>query len=154
MRVQVTGLAQKLGQLEAVNGDLQSKYWANLKILGQPCNFNALRTPREGPTRGEVSWAREILSTWNPDMGYFWADKNQFLGGSESRGGLRDPELQGDLLDLRRPWAISHAPRPPVQPIRGTPYKKQWRETLKMTSPPTANLRRAAVVRNHQLHRR
>ena len=41
-RVKVTGLAQKLGQLEAVNRDLQSKYWANLKILGQPCNFYAI----------------------------------------------------------------------------------------------------------------
>jgi hypothetical protein len=40
-RVKVTGLAQKLGQLEAVNRDLQSKSWANLKILGQPCNFYA-----------------------------------------------------------------------------------------------------------------
>ena len=39
IRVKVTGLAQKLGQLEAVNRDLQSKYWANLKLLGQPCNF-------------------------------------------------------------------------------------------------------------------
>jgi hypothetical protein len=41
-RVKVTGLAQKLGQLEAVNRDLQSKYWANLKLLlSQPCNFYA-----------------------------------------------------------------------------------------------------------------
>jgi hypothetical protein len=29
------------GQLEAVNRDLQSKSWANLKLLGQPCNFYA-----------------------------------------------------------------------------------------------------------------
>jgi hypothetical protein len=40
-RAKVTGLAQKLAQLEAVNRDLQSKYWANLKLLGQPCNFYA-----------------------------------------------------------------------------------------------------------------
>ena len=40
-RVKVTGLAQKLGQLEAVNRDLQSKSWANLKLLGQPCNLRA-----------------------------------------------------------------------------------------------------------------
>jgi hypothetical protein len=39
--VKVTGLAQKLGQLEAVHRDFQSKYWANLKLLGQPCNFRA-----------------------------------------------------------------------------------------------------------------
>jgi hypothetical protein len=39
-----TGLAQKLGQLETVNRDLQSKSWANLKLLGQPCNFHACRT--------------------------------------------------------------------------------------------------------------
>jgi hypothetical protein len=38
----VAGLAQKLGQLEAVNRDSQSKYWANLKLLGQPCNFYAI----------------------------------------------------------------------------------------------------------------
>ena len=42
--VKVTGLAQKLGQLEAVSRDLQSKYWANLNILGQPCSFPALAT--------------------------------------------------------------------------------------------------------------
>ena len=39
--VKVTGLAQKLGQLEAINRDLQSKSWANLQVLGQPCNFRA-----------------------------------------------------------------------------------------------------------------
>jgi hypothetical protein len=39
--VKVTGLAQNLGQLEAVSRDLQSKSWANLKLLGQPCNFYA-----------------------------------------------------------------------------------------------------------------
>jgi hypothetical protein len=37
--VKVTGLAKKLGQLEAVHRDLQSKYFANLKLLGPPCNF-------------------------------------------------------------------------------------------------------------------
>ena len=41
--VKVTGLAQKLGQLEAVNRDLQPKSWANLQLLGQPCNFPASR---------------------------------------------------------------------------------------------------------------
>ena len=41
LSVKVTGLAQKLGQLEAVHRDFQSKYWADLKILGQPCNFYA-----------------------------------------------------------------------------------------------------------------
>jgi hypothetical protein len=35
-------LAQRLGQLEAVHRDFQSKYWADLKLLGQPCNFYAL----------------------------------------------------------------------------------------------------------------
>jgi hypothetical protein len=39
--VKVTGLAQKLGQLEAVHRDFQSKHWANLNLLGQPCNFYA-----------------------------------------------------------------------------------------------------------------
>ena len=47
-KVTATGLAQNLGQLEAVNRDLQSKYWANLKLLGQPCNFYA---PRPGLLR-------------------------------------------------------------------------------------------------------
>jgi hypothetical protein len=40
--VKVTGLAQKLGQLEAANRDLQSKPWASLNLLGQPCNFYAI----------------------------------------------------------------------------------------------------------------
>ena len=47
LRVKVTRLAQKLGQLEAVNRDLQSKSWANLQLLGQPCNFRALRARRK-----------------------------------------------------------------------------------------------------------
>ena len=38
----VTGLVQKLGQFEAVHRDLQSKSWANLRLLGQPCNFYAI----------------------------------------------------------------------------------------------------------------
>ena len=37
--VKVTGLAQKLGQLDTVNRDLQSKSWANLLLLGQFCHF-------------------------------------------------------------------------------------------------------------------
>jgi hypothetical protein len=40
--VKVTGLAQKLNQLGAVYRDLQSKYLANLNILGRPCNFHAM----------------------------------------------------------------------------------------------------------------
>jgi hypothetical protein len=47
LAVKVTGLAQKLGQLEAVHRDFQSKNWANLKLLGQPCNFYALAVGRE-----------------------------------------------------------------------------------------------------------
>ena len=51
--VKVTGLAQKLGQLEAVTREFQSKYWANLQLLGQPCNFYAppqvaMCDPRKG----------------------------------------------------------------------------------------------------------
>jgi hypothetical protein len=42
-RVKVTGLAQKLGQLEAVNRDLQTKSWANLKLLGQPRNVRTIQ---------------------------------------------------------------------------------------------------------------
>jgi hypothetical protein len=49
--VKVTGLAQKLGQLEAVNRDFQSKYWANLQFLGQPCNFRAQATRLHGRRR-------------------------------------------------------------------------------------------------------
>ena len=41
LSVNVTGLAQKLGQLEAVNREVQSKYWSNLQLLGQPWNFDA-----------------------------------------------------------------------------------------------------------------
>ena len=44
LSVKVTGLAQNLGQLEAVHRDLNSKSWASLKLLGQPCNFYALGT--------------------------------------------------------------------------------------------------------------
>ena len=65
-RVKVTGLAQKLGQLEAVSRDLQLKSWANLKLLGQPCNFHTRRRgrsthrgrarspPRRGPRRASA----------------------------------------------------------------------------------------------------
>ena len=41
--VKVTGSAQKLGQLEAIHRDLQSKSRANLQLLGQPGNFRAAR---------------------------------------------------------------------------------------------------------------
>ena len=65
--VKVTGLAQKLAQLEAVNRDLQSKSWANLNILGQPCNFYASRpvprTPRgSGSRRRRTSRSRASSS--------------------------------------------------------------------------------------------
>jgi hypothetical protein len=33
LSAQVTGLAQKLGQLEAVHRDSQPKYWADLKLV-------------------------------------------------------------------------------------------------------------------------
>ena len=39
--VQFTGLAQNLGQLQASNGDSQSKCWANLRISNQPCESQA-----------------------------------------------------------------------------------------------------------------
>ena len=39
--VEVTRLAEKLGQLQAANRDFQSKSWASLQLLGQPCNFRA-----------------------------------------------------------------------------------------------------------------
>jgi hypothetical protein len=52
LSVKDTGLAQKLGQLEAVNRDLQAKSWANLQLLGQPCNF---------PTRGCGRWSHSDL---------------------------------------------------------------------------------------------
>ena len=48
LSVKDTGLAQKLGQLEAVNRDLQAKSWANLQLLGQPCNFPALYESLQG----------------------------------------------------------------------------------------------------------
>ena len=53
-RVKVTGLVQKLAQLEAVNSDLQSKYWANLRLMGQPCNFYAREPYRRGADGGPV----------------------------------------------------------------------------------------------------
>jgi hypothetical protein len=56
----VTGLAQKLGQLEAVHRDLQSKSWANLQLLGQPCNFHARRAAR-AQVGGDPGWQRELL---------------------------------------------------------------------------------------------
>ena len=40
--VQVTGSAQKLGQLEAVHRDLKSKSSANLKRIGRPYNVYAI----------------------------------------------------------------------------------------------------------------
>ena len=39
--VKVIGLAQNLGQLEADHREAQSKYWANLNLLDQRCNFYA-----------------------------------------------------------------------------------------------------------------
>jgi hypothetical protein len=35
--VKFTGLTQSLGQLEESNADAQSNFWANLRMLGQPC---------------------------------------------------------------------------------------------------------------------
>jgi hypothetical protein len=58
LRVKVTGLAQKLGQLEAVNRDLQSESWANLQLLGQPCSFRARARAAQAPQ----PWARP----WGP----------------------------------------------------------------------------------------
>ena len=43
--VKVTGLAQKLGQLEVVNRDLQSKSWAN--FWANPVTFTLLHSRRE-----------------------------------------------------------------------------------------------------------
>jgi hypothetical protein len=73
--VKVTGLAQKLGQLEAVHRDFQSKYWANLKLLGQPCNFyarvvleiyeDAKGTPREQTMQWVVELLFPTLLGWN-----------------------------------------------------------------------------------------
>jgi hypothetical protein len=48
--VKVTGLAQKLGLLEAAHRDSQSKSRANLQLLGQPCSFRA-RPTRERRSR-------------------------------------------------------------------------------------------------------
>jgi hypothetical protein len=45
IKVKFTGLAQTLGQLQASDGDSQSKFWANLKILGQPCESQVTVVP-------------------------------------------------------------------------------------------------------------
>ena len=39
VKVRFTGLAQTLGQLDDSNRDFRSNCWANLRILGQPCEF-------------------------------------------------------------------------------------------------------------------
>jgi hypothetical protein len=63
MSVKVTGLAQKLGQLEAVNRDLQPKSRANLNLLGQPCNFYAMLTsPLQGERPGITILLVELIS--------------------------------------------------------------------------------------------
>ena len=49
--IKSTGLAQKLGQLEAAHVDFQSTSWANLKMLGQPCKFYARSTTPPGYRR-------------------------------------------------------------------------------------------------------
>jgi hypothetical protein len=59
----VTGLAQKLGQLEVFNRDLQSKAWANLKLLGQPCNFRANFPTRHGTRVSSSTTSRS--GTWS-----------------------------------------------------------------------------------------
>jgi hypothetical protein len=48
--VNVTGSAQKLGQLEAmINRGLYSKYWANLQLLGpNPVTFALVKTENSG----------------------------------------------------------------------------------------------------------
>jgi hypothetical protein len=46
----VTGLAQKPGQLEAADREFQSKYWASLQLLGQPCHFHARPSSGSNPT--------------------------------------------------------------------------------------------------------
>ena len=76
-RVKFTGLAQRLGQLEAVYRDLQSKYWANLKNLGQHCNFYAHERDLSGP--------RIYFPYTFAVMNIYWGPKNSSWG-SESRG--------------------------------------------------------------------
>ena len=73
--VKVTGLVQKLGQLEAVNREFHSKYGANLQLLGQPYNFHA--------TAGEFAvQAKCGVQASEPDrrgkpqaLTYMWAEK-------------------------------------------------------------------------------
>jgi hypothetical protein len=59
--VKVTGLAQTLGKLEAVDRGFQSKYWANLNCLGQPCKFRATDTGL-GPSRSTEPRRRDARS--------------------------------------------------------------------------------------------
>jgi hypothetical protein len=53
-KVKITGLAQNLDQLQAFNMDFQPN-WANLKILGRPCDFQVQAPAR--PTRTEAAAA-------------------------------------------------------------------------------------------------
>jgi hypothetical protein len=46
--VDFTGLAQILGQLQAVHRDFKSKHWAILQLLGQPCIFYAVQVVFKG----------------------------------------------------------------------------------------------------------
>jgi hypothetical protein len=57
--VKFTGLAQNLGQLYDANSDFQSKFWANLIILGQSCGFQvaAAPAPSERADAVAVDWS-------------------------------------------------------------------------------------------------
>jgi hypothetical protein len=57
-KVKSTGLAQNLGQLEASSRDFHSNCWANLRILGQPCEFQVGGTPTRRALDFEPSWAQ------------------------------------------------------------------------------------------------
>jgi hypothetical protein len=118
----VTGLAQKPGQLEAADREFQSKYWASLQLLGQPCQFHARPSSGSNPTApvlagGESAikrcypseraqyqlWSYVSLSTSSGDGRLMadppWADQggqhhNPYLGDRGVRLSLVHPLLQ------------------------------------------------------------
>jgi hypothetical protein len=160
----VTRLAQKPGQLEAADREFQSKYWASLQLLGQPCQFHARPSSGSNPTApvlagGESAikrcypseraqyqlWSYVSLSTSGGDGRLMadppWADQggqhhNPYLGDRGVRLSLVHPLLQTKFTI--RP--AKHCPgglrrQQPARPLR----RRGRRPLLAIASGPQKN---------------
>jgi hypothetical protein len=99
MSVKVTGLAQKLGQLEAVHRDSHSKFWATLKLLGQPCNFCAMARCAGSVGSGSASSGSDGSGRPSPT-------ELTPSGASPARGGSHTPHRVNTMMKLFH-WCFS-----------------------------------------------